>query len=330
MSLLNKSAKTYNSSVAILSALTLLSGISTVFLGYITFPFAASFFAMLLCCESSGKRRIFSYVVPMLVFIVNIVVGIVTGSFFFECLAFVIIGFLLYFMYSHRVGKAETVFTLVTVLFLFYIVSILFTIFRINDSFSFDKAVEYIRNSYEQYKTYFVDAFTYAQSVGLSGQENLFLTRNDLISLYNGVIVMLPPVFVVISILSIGIASKMFTFFVSRFTDDAPFVMKWRLHTTTLLAVVYIIVSVLRIFVGSGIFGLCVSWIYLIFSIIYAYIGVKFVYQFISIKKNALLAVLVILFSFLFFSTFAYQLASYFGAYYVITVNRRINLNRHD
>ena len=119
MSLLNKSAKTYNSSVAILSALTLLSGISTVFLGYITFPFAASFFAMLLCCESSGKRRIFSYVVPMLVFIVNIVVGIVTGSFFFECLAFVIIGFLLYFMYSHRVGKAETVFTLVTVLFCF-------------------------------------------------------------------------------------------------------------------------------------------------------------------------------------------------------------------
>lgn len=327
MSLVNKSTKTYNSSVAILTSLTVIAGLGTVFLGYIFFPFAAAFFAMLLSCESYGKRRIFSYIAPLIVLLVDVVVNRI---FIFEALAFIVIGFLLFFMYSRRAGKSETVFTLIAVLFAFFVVSIIFAIFRINNSFSFGIVADYLKNLYEQYKTTFVDAATYAQSVGLSGQDSLLLSRDDLIDIYNGLVSMIPPALVVTAIVSVGIASKIFTFFVSKFTVDAPFAMRWRLHTSTLLAVVYIIVSILRLFVGAGIFGLCVSWIYVIFSVVYAYIGVKFLYQFISIKKSSLLAVAVIVIAFLFFSTFAYQLSSYFGAYYVISVNRRANLNRHD
>lgn len=327
MSLITANKKTYNSSVAILTSLTFFTGLASIFLGFIFVPFATAFFAMLLMCEAYGKRRICSYIIPAVVLAVDIIIN---RYYIFSSASFIIVGFLLFFMYAHRVGKIESVFILSGALFAFYIASSIFVVFSLIGKTSTENFSDALVRAYDMGKEWFLgQSNDYNNLLAELGQQPIF-TSEFVITAYNRLIFLLPPLFFVASIVSIGIATKMFKFFSVKFTVDAPNAMKWRLHTPTIMAIVYIVASILNIFVGTGVFGICVSWIYLILSIIYAYIGIKFVYQFISLKKSSLLAVAVIVLAFVFLSSFAYQLASYFGAYYVISVNRRTNQNRPD
>lgn len=330
MSLVNNSKKTYNSSIAILTAASMILGFGAVLFGFLFVPFAAAFYAMLLMCESHGNRRILSYVVPALVIASDVLFN---GFLIFPSLSLVLVGFLMFFMYKRRVGKLETVFILSGILFTAFVANLfIITSVTVPELKSVRDIISYLYESGKgsapdlynditlQYSKFFHTApnFTFEE----------FSQYYSLI--YSGYALNVPPVLFAVSIASVGITSKMFRFFVARFTKDAPNAMKWRLHTPTLFAIVYIASSILSLFAGAGIFGICIRWIYIIFSIVYAYIGVRFVYQFISLKKNSFLAVIVIALSFILLSTFAYQLASYFGAYYVISVNRRADANRQS
>ena len=327
MSLVDRSKKTYNSSVAILTVLTLITGIGSVFYGFLFVPFAAAFYAMILLCESYGKKRIFSYLIPVVILAFDAIIHkfYIVGS-----ASVILIGFFLFYLYARRVEKFESVFILAGILFAFYIASFILLAVSIGEKLSLDSDKNVFVALYDFGLEYAIEAYKSDNAIVAYLSQVYALTPEFISDVYKNFVFMLPPLLFVFAIVSVGISSKMYTFFVRRFTKDAPFALKWRLHTSTLLAIVFIVASILKLFVGTGIFGICVSWIYTIFAIIYAYLGVKFVYQFISLKKSTLLAVIVIAFAFLFLSSFAYQLASYAGAYYVISVNRRSNFKGQD
>ena len=331
MSLVNSSKKTYNSSIAILTALTIFSGIATILFGFLVVPFASAFYAMLLFCEKYGNRRMFSYISAGAIISLGFFFGV---SSILYTVAAVLVGFLIYFMYSHKVGKLETVFIISGVLLAFYIASIFVLIFAYIDKATMSSIKDTLLHTYDSAKNiimYSCDNGDVAKLHAIFDIDTSTQYFKELVlERYHMFVLRLPSYLFAAAIISVGVTSKIFKFFVSRFTPDAQNSMKWRLHTPTLFAVIYIASSILSLFAGDGVFGISVRWIYIIFSVIYAYIGVRFVYQFISLKKNSLLAAVVVAVAFLLLGTFAYQLTSYFGAYYVISVNKRANANRQS
>ncbi len=335
MSLVNSSKKTYNSSIAILTALTIFSGIATIFFGFLVVPFASAFYAMLLFCEKYGNRRMFSYISAVVIIALGFFFGV---SSILCTVAAVLVGFLIYFMYSHKVGKLETVFIISGILLAFYIASIFVLIFACIDKATMSSIKDTLLHTYDSAKNIIMYSIMYScDNVAVAKLLAIFdidtstqYFKELVLERYRMFVFLLPSYLFAAAIISVGVTSKIFKFFVSRFTPDAQNSMKWRLHTPTLFAVIYIASSILSLFTGDGVFGISVRWIYIIFSVIYAYIGVRFVYQFISLKKNSLLAAVVVAVAFLLLGTFAYQLTSYFGAYYVISVNKRANANRQS
>ena len=327
MSLVNSSKKTYNSSIAILTALTIFSGIATIFFGFLVVPFASAFYAMLLFCEKYGNRRMFSYISAVVIIALGFFFGV---SSILCTVAAVLVGFLIYFMYSHKVGKLETVFIISGVLLAFYIASIFVLIFACIDKATMSSIKDTLLHTYDSAKNIIIYSYDNIAAQLAKYDVSTQYSKELVLELYHMFVFLLPSFLFAAAIISVGVTSKIFKFFVSRFTPDAQNSMKWRLHTPTLFAVIYIASSILSLFTGDGVFGISVRWIYIIFSVIYAYIGVRFVYQFISLKKNSLLAAVVVAVAFLLLGTFAYQLTSYFGAYYVISVNKRANANRQS
>ncbi len=326
MSLVNQSKKTYNSSVAILTSLTFITGIATIFLGFIFVPFAAAFYAMLLFCEKYGKHRIFSYVAPVALIALDVLYN---GYAILGSVSFVLVGFLLFFMYSTGAGKFETVIIISAVLFTFYLADVFSFILQYVDNVSMESIKNSLLYAYDSGKNILLSL--YDESVKILAENGIapYYTADALVDAYKFYVLCTPAYMFVCAIISVAVASKIFRFFVVKYTKDSPAAIKWRLHTPSVFAILYIVTAVLRLFTGDGVFGICVAWIYITLSIIYVYIGIRFIYQFISLKKNTVLAVVVIALAFIFFSGLAYSLASYFGAYYVISVNRRANAERN-
>jgi len=55
---------------------------------------------------------------------------------------------------------------------------------------------------------------------------------------------------------------------------------------------------------------------------VFAYLGITFVYAFLSSLRGSVFAFLVVFLAILFLSYFAIQLLSFIGVYYVITYNK--------
>ena len=325
MSLVNQSKKTYNSSVAILTSLTFITGIATIFLGFVFVPFAAAFYAMLLFCEKYGRHRIFSYVAPVALIALDVLYN---GYAILGSVSFLLVGFLLFFMYSTGAGKFETVIIISAVLYAFYLAAVFSLILQYVDKASLESIKNSLLYAYDSGKNILLSM--YDESVKILAENGIApnYTSAIIIDTYNFYLLRIPAYMFVCAIISVAIASKIFRFFIVKYTKDAPGAIRWRIHTPSAFAILYIIASILRLFISDGVFGLCVIWIYITLSIIYAYIGIKFIYQFISLKKSSILAVVVIAIAFIMFSGLSYSIASYFGAYYVISVNRRANAER--
>ena len=103
-----KDSFNYKKTIFFLSAVTLLSGFVTAFLSQLGLFFIATtapFLAGVFLFEKKGKRR-FSYIIPVLLIILDIVFNQVYS---FNCLASVIIALIMFFGFSRKWRKSECV-----------------------------------------------------------------------------------------------------------------------------------------------------------------------------------------------------------------------------
>ena len=123
-----------------------------------------------------------------------------------------------------------------------------------------------------------------------------------------------------------GISLKLFTFITWKKCDDKDYVIKWRFTTPSLYAYFYIALIFVSMFTMANvsIFTVCVSNLYNIFMIVYAYIGFNFVHAFLSIKRKPIFAFILLLIITVLMLNLALELLAIIGAFGTIRRNKAI------
>ena len=87
----------YNRKLTYLVLMLTLCALGCIFLGYIVLPFAAAYFAALIYFEKPEKR-VFSYLIPVTMFLVNFIARgfSLNGLLSLDAIAYVVLGVIIY------------------------------------------------------------------------------------------------------------------------------------------------------------------------------------------------------------------------------------------
>lgn len=312
----------YKKIITSLSVITALCVFGCILLGYIFLPMASAFYAALLIYENKSKRVV-SYVLPIVMFLLNLVLR--DFSFYsLEAVAYVVIGVIIYFCCTKNVSKGETVFWTTLSLAVMLVVSAIFIAFETLGSFGITPLEHFFSNLFLSYKSFFVDAIT---SISVANKDGIYFfayNPSEAELFFHEIVMLLVPLVILFAFALSGITFKIFQSVIRKNSGEDCEINSWNFKTSNLIAYFYVGVAILAMFVsGSGIFEISLVSINTVFSAIFAYIGVSFIYSLLTIRgKSSFFAVTLIVVLFFVFSSFALQLLSFIGVYFNIFSNK--------
>ncbi len=313
---------TYKNTISFLSIFSFVCALGCVLLGYLFMPLAAAFYSTLLIYENP-RKRFFSLSIPIAVFIINIVLN---GLFSLEGIGYVLISLIVAKFYKSGKSKSECAFWLSLVTLLLFLISII--IFPINKTgiVSFEIIPQYYRALFIEQKSNFVRFFTSYTTVDKNGDLFFVINPTDAALMFNELLYILIPGIIITSFLLSGVTLKIFSSKVLRYSGVESGIDTWQFGTSKFLAGFYLILSILNFFASQGqtTLDFLISSVYMILLAVFAYIGVRFFYQIFS-RQRKLFTTMVLLIGIILFSSFAFQLLSYFGVFYVFQSASYIN-----
>ena len=319
--ILKKSSR-YKKTIFTLSLLTAVFAFGCILFGYIFLPMASAFYAALLIYENNSKRVI-SYALPVIMFLINLVLR--DFSFYsLEALAYVAVGVIIYLTYTRNISKGESVFWTTFALILMLVISAIFLAFETLGSFGLTPLQQFFSNLFSSYKSFFVDSLTSLTVLNDEGISFFAYNPGEAELFFHELVILLIPIIILFAFLLSGITFKIFKSIVKRNSGEECGIDSWNFMTSNLVAYFYLIIAVLAMFVsGSGVFGLSLVSLNTVLSAVFAYIGVSFVYSLIVLRgKSPFFAVTLIIIACLIFSSFAIQLLSFVGVYFNIVTNK--------
>ena len=84
----------------------------------------------------------------------------------------------------------------------------------------------------------------------------------------------------------------------------------------------YLIISIISIVADVGILAETVFWIEMIFSVVFAYMGFKFLKAIFSTGRGRPFMIIILVLSVALLGQFAYKLLTYLGVYFTTATNR--------
>ena len=269
-----KGTYSYPKVMLLLSVLTFIFGVATNLLGEIFLPFSSALFAALLLFEEP-KKRIFSYIVPVLTLAVAVITD---GLYGLMSIQYVVIALIIFFSYICSATKAEcSVYISITVA-VFLILSLYLDAAKEIGSFAFADISKYYLNVYTELKDAFIKLLT-DYSVTLEDGTKEHLISPDIAELYFESFANL-----IVSIIGIfafcvsGVAIKVFTKIALRYSNNG--ILKTFAHfiPSRLAAFAYIALAVISMFVTKiNVFNLAIINSSNILMVAFAYIGVQYV-----------------------------------------------------
>ena len=322
MRLILKNEESYGRTITRLSILAVLSVFGCTLLGYFMLPFASAFYAGILIYEKPSKRVV-SYVLPAVMFTVNL---LLRGLYSLEAVAYIAVALIIYFSTCRCSSKAETSFWISLVVAVMIIASAIFLAFEKTGSFEILSIKQFYSNLYSNYRDFFVKTVTSLKVTDKNGMMFFAYNVYEAELLFRELIITLVPMLLVLSFVISGFTLKILSSIVERYSGEDSGIYEWSFKTPNLVAYFYLILSLIQIF-GSdddgSIFYFTVMSLSTLFSVVYAYIGVKFVYYFIlSRGKSRLFAIILILILFIILSSFVTQIISYLGVIVNIITNK--------
>ncbi len=310
--------ESYGSVILRLSLFTAIGVFLCSLFGYFLLPFAAGSYAALIGFENRGKR-IFTFLVPIVMFFVNLAL---LGPFSLEAIAYVVVGVIIYFLAKRGKSKGEVAFWISFSLVLMMLVSVFLFAMDYNDSISLTKAFEFYRELGAYLKEKFVEFVITLQN---EGGGSFAFTEADATLMFNELILGIVPLTLILAFLISGLALKFFTRNLFKYADEEPHPFNWSFRTSNFVAYFYIATLIFFWIVpeDAGAFFLLVNTLYSLFSLVFAYLGVKFLYAFFLAKgKRPLLAILIIVAIFVVFSSFVVTAISLLGVYVNNSMNK--------
>ena len=316
-----KNQDDYTRVIVKLSALTTIGAFACMLMGYLFLPLASAAYAALLVYEKSS-RRVISYALPIVLFTVNLLLN---GIFSLEGVIYVAIGLIMFFSVKYGRTKGETVFWVCLAVTVFILLSAIAIAFDATSSVSALSIKQFYSNLYINLKSYFIDTVTALTVTDKNGTTSFAYNVFEAESLFNELVVSLVSVLLLASLILTGLALKLFVSLVNRYACEESEIVFWNFKTSNLVAIFYIVISVISFFLGydSGIFAAVIVTLNTLFSAVFAYIGLKFVFYFItSHGKSKIFAVILIVIISVLISSFAVLIFSYIGVYVNIVSNR--------
>ena len=316
----------YRSELALLSVFTLIFGFCCLLFGYLMLPVAAGFYAALLFYEKK-ESRVLSYVIPLFILVVNVFIN---GFYSLEAVAYVTIGAIVYLGFVKKKNKASTVFIATSVLVLLMLISLVFLAFDHLGTFKFSAVFDFCSDFYESGKIKFIEFLTAFTDVDENGVLFNKFNSSEAVDLYNSLIFLAIPFFVIFALILVGLSIKILTSRVMRYDYLDSGVLEWRFITSPFLAYSYIVIMVFSTLSSQGVVGLSLSFVSSIFMAVYFYIGICSLYTFICAKKGrgfSLISIAVLLFV---FYSFAFQIISVLGVFVNNAFYKLKNKNNTD
>ena len=309
----------YKNKMVNLSLLTVLSVFGCMLAGYICLPFAASFYALLILNERSEKR-VLTYILPVLLYIVNFVFN---GLYSLEALTYIAIGAVIFLCYKKQISKSETAFWSMLILLVSMMISAVFLAFNEMGAVNLTSIKQFYLSLFNSAKNGFVDYLTNIVMAADEGFLYFLYNKYQVLDIFRSFVYLIIPLTVIFDFILVGVSLKIFSSGVIRYSADEKTVSEWRFSMSNISAYFYIFISLIAIFVsgGDGIFELTVTSVYTILLFIFAYIGIHFIYKLITSYKSGFFAVTVLALALLIFYAFAFQLFSYIGVYYTVVTN---------
>lgn len=317
-----KKSSLYKKTIFTLSLLTAVFAFGCMLLGYIFLPMASAFYAALLIYENNSKRVI-SYALPVVMFLINLVLR--DFSFYsLEAIAYVAVGVIIYLTCTRNISKGESVFWTTFAITVMLVVSAIFLAFETLGAFGLTPLQQFFSNLFLSYKSFFVDSLTSITVLDREGVSFFAYNPGEAELFFHEIVILLIPIIILLAFLLSGITFKIFKSVIRKYSGDECGIDSWSFMTSNLVAYFYLIIAILAMFVsGSGVFGLSLVSLNTVFSAVFAYIGVSFVYSLIMIRgKSSFFAVMLIIIACLIFSSFAIQLLSFVGVYFNIVTNK--------
>ena len=305
--------------VLITAIIAVLCGVLNSFLGEIFLPPTAALLAALFLFENGGKR-IFSYVVPSCLVIINVFIG---GIYSVLGIAPIILALIIYFMYKNGRNKSECAVALTATAGVLILLSLYFAAVNATESFDFEAIKGFYIEIYEELKAGFVNQLSELSTVNPELESPIF-TEDELALIFDSIAGQLISMLVIVSFLIAGVALKLFSLLIYRFEKEPHVIVGWRFKITNVFAYFYAILLLLNIFVGSGlgVVELVIINLYNIFMAIFAYFGFMVAREFLSRGRSGGFGTVMLVIGIFLLSALALQILSVIGLIYTIIDNK--------
>lgn len=322
MQILTKRDFSYPRVIFTYAALTFISALGCSLLGYIALPFAAAFFAALLLFENPEKRVV-SYVLPVVIFLVNM---LLRGIYSLEAIAYLIVGLVIYFCVKRNKSKGETAFWIGFSVLVSIILSAILLLVELSRAADATVSGFYF-DTYYKYKEVFLDTLTSLVYEEFDGVQSFAFNLYEAKMLFRELIIYLIPATILISFALSGFTLKVFCRSVAKNSRDDSEIYAWNFGTSNIVSYFFIALSVVALMASSdgSTFAYVIFTLNTLFTAVFSYIGLKALYYIIiSRGKSRFFAIVLIIILFALLSSLTFQLLSYFGVITNIVTNKAL------
>ena len=313
-----KPSHKYGTVLAALSALSLVSFLLFGYVGELAVPFASAFLAVIFVFEAP-KRRIVSFIVPLLGVGINVLIH---GLYMLFALEIVLFALIISLCYVFSETKNVCAVYLSLSVFVFLILSFYFSGVRAIGSFDLNEVIEHYSHLYTDLKIKLAEMISSIQKQNTDGSTSPIISASDAGLLIDQYSKLATAYAGVISFLIAGIALKLFNFTVLKISKNGIRKTFALFFPSSAIAYSFVIISLIAMFIGFGTtFAVIIHTLSEFLMFVFAYVGIKY---FLTVsrgseKRGLILAILI--FGFLFMTNVAVKILSYFGAWIVISTS---------
>ncbi len=307
--------------LANITIFTALTSIGCILFSYLLLPVASAFYAALLMYENQ-KKRFFSYVIPIVVFLFNFLLN---GIFSFDGIACFIIGTFIFVLCKKGISKGESAFWISMLMVASFTVSAILIGVPFIAPDGSSGVVAFYDFLIETAKAEFSEFLASLVLVEENGYSVFAYNPIEAEQLFNGLIIFIVPVMILTAIVLSGVSLKIFSSLISRYSGEDCGISIWRFSTTNFVAYFYLAIAIIAMLSRSdgSIFSQIIISLDIIFAPVFAYIGATVVHAVVvSRGRSSAFAIFIIVIACLVLYTFAVTLLSFIGVYFNVISNK--------
>ncbi|MBO7303693.1 MAG: hypothetical protein J6V09_00525 [Clostridia bacterium] len=304
--------------VATLSFLVVLLAFGCMFFGFLALPFAAAFYTALLLYD---KKKIFALILPVPLIAVNVLIN---GFFSLEAIGYVLLGVVGYFAVKSGKSKAETAFWVGLVsAAIMIITAVLIAVGEVGE-FSYAAIKTFYGTLYHELKNEFIKVVS---QLTVLAEEQLFFrfSTAEAEMIYHDAVFLAPSILLLSALAIAGFMLKSLSALILKFSGATDEILNWHFKAPNIISYFYIVLAITNLFAAGsgGLAALTVVTLNTLFSVLFAYLGVKFLFFIVAYKRGVFFAIMLIGIGVMLTSGYAVVILSIVGVVSNIKMNKK-------